>query len=192
MEKIILSIIFFVSLSIVGCYTTNSAQNSSITKHNEREEEMLRARQESQKIVEGRENEKRVEQEEIQRRKDIAIENAKLITQNDNIRIVELKHHFDFSNPYAFNTKVLYYCDSDYLYIWQWLERSFVGSFLPQEATYQLPYNTEFFIRRVPDVTRIRQRITNIYMVYIGTQTFTRINGASQVFAVFDILDFDE
>jgi hypothetical protein len=102
--------------------------------------------------------------------------------------VATMQHQFDFSNPYAFNSDVLYHITSDYLYIHQWFGSSFVGSFLPEEASWKMPYNSQFFVRSVPNLANVRGKISSIYMKYIGVEIFTRANGSTTTLAVFDIL----
>jgi hypothetical protein len=108
-----------------------------------------------------------------------------------NSRVILMEHQFNLSNPHGFNADVVYHITNDYLYIHQWLNSSFIGSFLPEEASWQMPYNTQFFVRNIRDLSNIGWRISNIYMKYMGVQNFTRGNGSTMTLAVFDVLYYE-
>jgi hypothetical protein len=103
-------------------------------------------------------------------------------------RVITLQHEFNFSNPYAFDTNVIYHSGGDYLYLHQWLGTSFIAGFLPEAFLLELPYNIQFFIKTVPDLSKIKSRMSNVYLRYVGAQNFTRGNGSTITLAVFDLL----
>jgi hypothetical protein len=106
-------------------------------------------------------------------------------------RIVPMEHNFNISNPYSYDKNVIYYSASDYLYVHQWLEIGFIASFLPEEASWQMPYNSQFYIRNTYNITSINYRVSKTYIKYIGTQTFTRGNGSGVILPVFDLLYYE-
>jgi hypothetical protein len=116
---------------------------------------------------------------------------VKNLTNEDNINVKYIEHIFNISNPYAFDKNTVYYSTSDYLYVHQWMEEGFIGSFLPEEASLQMPYNSQFYIRNAYNLRGINYRVSNVYIRYIGTQSFTRGNRSTVILPVFDLLYYN-
>ena len=105
--------------------------------------------------------------------------------------IITIRHQFDFTNPHGFDRNVIYYFPSDFLYVHQWLDIGFIGSFLPIEANLRMPYNIQFYVRNAYNIQGIRHRVGQTYLRYLGADRFTRANGASIILPMFDLLYYE-
>lgn len=122
-------------------------------------------------------------QEEEQKRRD---EEEKRVKEKFNNKDIIYLWYESFSNPYAFDKNVIYHFDI--FYVHQWLNPGFIAGTVPKE---QRAYskNSQVYISYVPDISKIDNKITDVYMQYIGIEEFTYTDGSIVILPKFGILE---
>ena len=121
-------------------------------------------------------------------------EKEKKINTAINNRTVVILDDIYFDNPYAYQKDVAYHIAGLYpdVFIHQWLEKGFIAGCLPKEVAYEFPRDIRFYVKDIPNIQAIRDRIKNVYMVYTGTETFVTSFGGKITLPSFIILYYEQ
>jgi hypothetical protein len=115
---------------------------------------------------------------------DSYIEIARRLTNNNKIDLLTIPSGYeaDIPNPYSFDDKVIYFCES--FTVQQWVDTSF----LADVSYYGRGGNSYIYIRNVYNIKNIGKTVTNAYLQYVGAKTYQAVNGAHTVVPMFDLL----
>lgn len=109
---------------------------------------------------------------------------AKILSNNQNINFVYIRndHNADIPNPYNFDRNSIYYCSR--ITLQQWIERSFLADISNGNSR----GSTLIYVQDSYNVNNISRSINNVYLRYIGTETYTAVSGAITTVAKFNII----
>jgi hypothetical protein len=110
---------------------------------------------------------------------------ARRLSNNNNIHLIELDsgRGADIANPYNFSKTALYYCKG--FTVQQWIDTNFLADVSLGQGS---SGDTRIYINHVYDVSSIGRNVTNTYLRYVGTQTYTAVSGAVTTVPAFDLL----
>ncbi len=160
---------------------TGSERESRINQETKEKEENRRIQEENARRYQEEQNRKYREQQEK------IFQEEESISKAYGKNVIRLDSYY-YNNPYAFDRNVIYHYVG-YLYQHAWMSQGLIVGTYTKSANQG--NDTKFYIYSVPDIGKISDCISNVYMIYTGTSEFTNGLGGTVILPTFTIIQYN-